>query len=93
MIGGCSKVVKDVPPYMLADGNPAQTRTINKVGLDRRGVSEEAQSALRQACKILFRERLAIPNALAKIESELPPLPEIQRLVQFGRSSQRGLSK
>ena len=55
MIGGCSKVVQDVPPFMLVDGNPAETRTINKVGLERNGVSEEAQAALRQAYKILFR--------------------------------------
>src|SRR5678815_69219 len=46
IIGGCSKVVQDVPPYMLADGNPAVTRTINKVGLERNNISEEAQSAL-----------------------------------------------
>src|SRR2546426_1090190 len=74
IIGGCSKVVQDVPPFMLADGNPAETRTINKVGLDRNGISEEAQIALRQAYKILFREGLTIPNALARIEQELSPL-------------------
>ncbi|HYV32628.1 MAG TPA: acyl-ACP--UDP-N-acetylglucosamine O-acyltransferase, partial [Candidatus Binatia bacterium] len=65
MIGGCSKVVQDVPPFMLADGNPAQTRTINKVGLERGGVSEDAQAALKQAYKILFREGLTMSNALA----------------------------
>src|SRR5207342_3546975 len=52
MIGGCSKVVQDVPPFMLADGNPAETRTINKVGLERNGVSEEAQAALRHSYKV-----------------------------------------
>lgn len=93
IIGGCSKVVQDVPPFMLADGNPAETRTINKVGLERNGVSEEAQQALRQAFKILFREGLTIPNALARIEQELPPLPEIQHLVNFVRCSERGISK
>jgi UDP-N-acetylglucosamine acyltransferase len=93
MIGGCSKVVQDVPPFMLADGNPAQTRTINKVGLERRGVTEEAQAALKQAYKILFRERLTISNALVKIEAELPMLPEILHLIQFARASERGLSK
>jgi UDP-N-acetylglucosamine acyltransferase len=93
IIGGCSKVVRDVPPYMLADGNPAETRTINKVGMERHGVSEEAQSALRQAYKILFREGLTTPNALARIETELPPLPEIQHLVRFVRQSDRGISR
>lgn len=93
IIGGCSKVVQDVPPFMLVDGNPAETRTINKVGLERNGVSEETQCALKQAYKILFREGLTIPNALARIESDLPPLPEIQHLVQFVRTSERGISK
>jgi len=93
MIGGCSKVVQDVPPFMLADGNPAQTRTINKVGLERRGISEEAQTALKQAYKILFREGLTISNALVKIEKDLPQLPEIEYLLQFARTSERGLSK
>lgn len=93
IIGGCSKVVQDVPPFMLADGNPAGTRTINKVGLERNGVSEEAQSALKQAYKILFREKLTITNAVAKIEAELPLLPEVQHLIQFVRSSERGIGK
>jgi UDP-N-acetylglucosamine acyltransferase len=93
IIGGCSKVVQDVPPFMLADGNPAETRTVNKVGLERNGVSEEAQSALRQAFKILFREGLTISNALSRIESELPKLAEVEHLIQFARTSARGLSK
>jgi UDP-N-acetylglucosamine acyltransferase len=93
MIGGCSKIVQDVPPFMIADGNPAETRTINKIGMERNGVSEEAQNALRQAYKILFREGLTIPNALAKIEKELPQVPEVKHLIQFVRSSERGISK
>lgn len=93
IVGGCSKVVQDVPPYMLCDGNPAETRTINKVGLERNAVSDQAMVALKQACRLLFRENLSISNALARIESELPPLPELRHLVQFIRASDRGISK
>ena len=93
IIGGCSKVVQDVPPFMLADGNPAETRTINKVGMERNGISEESQSALRQAYKLLFREGLTIPNALARITQELPPVPELLHLIEFVRTSERGISK
>lgn len=93
MLGGCSKVVQDVPPFMLADGNPAETRTINKVGMERNGVAEEVQTVLRQAYKILFREGLTISNALARIEKELPKSAELQHLAQFVRSSERGISK
>lgn len=93
IVGGCAKVVQDVPPYMLADGNPASIRTVNKVGLERNGVSEEATTALKQAFRWLFRENLSISNALARIEHELPPLPELRHLVQFIRASDRGISK
>jgi UDP-N-acetylglucosamine acyltransferase len=92
-VGGCSKVVQDVPPFMLVDGNPAETRTVNKVGLERNGVAEEVQSALRQAYKFLFREGLTIPNALAKIDHELPRSPELLHLIAFVKSSERGISK
>lgn len=93
IIGGCSKVVQDVPPYMLADGNPAETRTVNKVGLERNGVSAEAQAALKHCYKILFRDGLTIANALARIEEEQPALPEVRHLIDFIRASQRGISK
>jgi UDP-N-acetylglucosamine acyltransferase len=93
MIGGCSKVVQDVPPFMMADGNPAETRTVNKTGMERNGISEEAQNALRQAYKILFRQGLTVSNAIAKVEKQMPPLPEIRHLIQFVRASERGISK
>ncbi len=93
IIGGCAKVVQDVCPFMLVDGNPGETKTINKIGLERNGVSDEVQAALKQAYKILFREGLTIPNALEKIDQELPPLPEVKHLVQFVRSSERGITK
>lgn len=93
IVGGCSKVVQDVPPYMLADGNPASVRSVNKVGLERNGVSEETAAALKSAFRILFRDNLSISNALAQIEHELPPLPEIRRLAQFIRASDRGIGK
>jgi UDP-N-acetylglucosamine acyltransferase len=93
MIGGCSKVVQDVPPFMIVDGNPGETRAINKVGLERNGVSEDAQAAIKQAYKILFRGGLTIPNAVAKIEAEVPQLPEILHLLEFIRTSERGITK
>ena len=93
IIGGCSKVVQDVPPYMMADGNPATTRTVNKVGMERNGVSEEAQAVLRQAFKIMFREGLTIGNSLVRIEAELPSVTEVAQLIEFVRASERGIGK
>lgn len=93
MIAGCAKVVQDIPPFMIADGNPAEIRTVNKIGMERNGISEEAQLALRATYKILFRERLTTPNALAQIEKDFPAIPEVQQLVAFVRASERGISK
>jgi len=93
MVGGCAKVVQDVPPFMIVDGNPGITRALNKVGLERNGVSGEAQTALKQAFKLLFRQGLTLSNAVAQIEAELPRLPEVLHLVQFARTSERGLCK
>jgi len=91
IVGGCSKVVRDVAPYMLIDGNPAQTVAINKIGLDRNHVSAETQAALKQAHRLLFRTGLTVPNALARIETEVPALPEVQHLIEFIRASERGI--
>ena len=79
--------------FPAADGNPATTRTVNKEGLRRNGVSDETQNALKQAFKLLIREKLTIPNALERIEADIPTSPEIQHLIQFVRTSQRGIGK
>lgn len=93
IVGGCSRIPQDVAPFMLVEGNPAETRMINRIGLERKGVSPETQAALKQAHKILFRDGLTTSNALTRIEQEVPPLPEVQYLVQFVRSSERGIIK
>ncbi len=94
IVGGCSKVVQDIPPYMLADGNPAEVRAINKVGLERHGVREKTRKTIQAAFKLLYRESgLNIGDAVAKIRRELPDLPEIRRLCEFVGSSERGISR
>ena len=93
MVGGCSRVLQDIPPYLLAEGSPAAPRTINKVGMERNGVSEEAQVALRQAYKLLHRSGLTVSNALERIEKEVPSLPEVQHLITFVRGSERGVAR
>jgi UDP-N-acetylglucosamine acyltransferase len=92
--GGCSKVTQDVPPFMMADGNPAKTRTINKIGLERNGISEAAQKNLRAAYKLLYRESgLNIGDAVTKIRKDLPDSPELTHLCNFVEKSERGISR
>ena len=93
ILGGYTKAVKDVPPYMMADGDPLKVYGPNKVGLERHGVSPEAQQALKEAYKIVFRTDLTTAKALERIEAEIAPLPEIRNFVEFIRKSERGISK
>ena len=93
MVGGCSKLVQDVAPFMMADGNPAETRFINKVGLERAGFDAEVVAMLAKAYKTLFRSGLTLENALSRLESEWPSSLEVRELVAFIRGSQRGLAR
>jgi UDP-N-acetylglucosamine acyltransferase len=92
--GGCSKIVQDIPPYMMADGNPAEVRTINKVGLERNGVNEETQKHLRTAFKLLYKKSgLNLGDAVQEIRKTLPSTPEILHLCEFVEKSERGISR
>ena len=93
LTGGCAKIVQDVPPFMIADGNPAEVRSYNRVGLDRHGFSPEVQRQIREAYRIIYRSALNVQQAVAQIRAELPQSPEIARLVAFISSSPRGIIK
>jgi UDP-N-acetylglucosamine acyltransferase len=91
MIGGCSKIVQDVPPYFIADGNPASVRAVNVVGLQRRGFTEDQITIIRRARRSLYDENLNTSQALALLEEELGCQPEVQTIINFVRNSQRGI--
>ncbi len=91
MVGGGSKVVQDVPPYITVDGHPAAAVSLNTVGLQRSGISGKVRQDLKVAYRFLYRSHLNITQALAKIEEEIPLSPEITHLLEFIKSSQRGI--
>ncbi|GHB91415.1 acyl-ACP--UDP-N-acetylglucosamine O-acyltransferase [Cerasicoccus arenae] len=67
MVGACAKAVQDVPPLMIADGNPAEVKTINKVGLERDGFASEEITLARSVFKIFYRENLNRAQALERL--------------------------
>ncbi|HRZ87237.1 MAG TPA: acyl-ACP--UDP-N-acetylglucosamine O-acyltransferase [bacterium] len=93
IIGGCSKVAQDIPPFTMSDGHPAVCRGLNTVGMERRNVGEAAQKALKQAFKIFFRAKLNTTQALERIEKEVAQLPEVTHFVEFIRKSERGICR
>ena len=91
ILGGCTKIVQDVPPFMIADGNPAEIRGVNQVGLERRGFSAEEIRVLREAYRILCRANLNVKQACEAIRTELPSNGHTVRLLAFIESSKRGI--
>jgi UDP-N-acetylglucosamine acyltransferase len=83
MIGGYSKVVQDIPPFMLADGRPTKVYGLNVIGLRRNGVPPRHRDGLKQAYKLLYRSNMNISQALEIIERDLEPSPERDYLLQF----------
>lgn len=93
IVGGGYRVPQDLVPYMMAAGYPLQTVGLNLVGLKRNGVVDGTLQVLKEAYRILFRSDLNTSQALSRIEWDLPIIPEIQHLLQFIRSSKRGITK
>lgn len=90
-VGGCSKVVRDVPPGIMADGVPATARAVNVVGLRRAGVDAESRRQLQVAFRIMYRSGETPRRAVQRIRAELPLLPVVTRFVEFVEASRRGI--
>ena len=93
IIGGCSKVVQDVPPYSTCDGHPTKVYGLNLVGLRRSNISPESMHSLKHAFEILFNSGLLIKHGLEKLEKERLISDEVSYLINFIKSSERGLSR
>jgi UDP-N-acetylglucosamine acyltransferase len=91
-VGGGCRVPQDIPPYCRAAGNPPRLFGLNSVGLERRGLSDEVRQALKQAYRILFQGTENLSSALDRAEREVAGIPEVKHLIQFVRSSERGVT-
>jgi len=92
IIGGCSKVVQDIPPYSTCDGHPARVYGLNLIGLRRHKISKESMDELDRAFKIVFNEGLSPRHAVEKIEKEIEQTSEVSHLVTFIKTSERGIA-
>lgn len=90
-VGGGLRVPKDVPPYILAADEPLTYEGINRVGLSRRGFSMQVMMQMRQAYKLIYRSKLNVSQAISQIENTMELIPEIQEIINFIKSSERGI--
>ena len=91
IIGACSAVSRDVPPYTMAAGNHAVLHGLNTVGLKRHNFSDEAIHNIKKAYQIIFRSNLLLKTALKKAEAEIAGSPEVMNMITFIRESERGV--
>jgi UDP-N-acetylglucosamine acyltransferase len=92
-IAGGAMVVMDVPPYCMAQGDRAELVGLNTVGLERHGFNEERIGRIKEAYRILFRSKLGMAEALAKLKADLGGHSEIDHLIDFVSQSKRGLTR
>lgn len=93
MISACAKVVKDVPPFVLADGAPAEVRGLNRVGLERAGFTPEQIERVKGAYKTLYRSGLNRAQALVELAGRADAAsPELAEFIAFAQASERGLT-
>jgi len=90
-IGGCSRVSKDIPPFLKAVGNPVKLYGLNSIGLQRNGFPENVVLELKRAYRLFFRSDLNVTQAMQRAESELESFPEVAELIQFVEASERGV--
>jgi len=90
-VGGCSRVNQDIPPFVKAVGNPVELYGLNTIGLQRAGFSADTVSALKRLYRLFFNSELNLSQATDRARTELPPLPEVERFLDFVASSQRGV--
>ncbi len=93
IIGGCSRVTQDVPPYSTCVGYPAKVFGLNNEGLKRASVTAESKDRLHSAFRVLFNSGLSMSHAVDKVAQELDRCPEVDHLLEFVRQSKRGVCR
>ena len=91
IVGGCTKVIQDIPPFSMCVGHPAKVVKTNTVGLRRAEFSPELIKDLNRAFRILFRSGLSKTHAIERVAKEIKPSPELEHLIFFCKTTKRGL--
>jgi UDP-N-acetylglucosamine acyltransferase len=91
LLSGCSAATKDIPPFILQQGIDTVSG-INVIGMKRAGMTLEQVNAVKQAFRILYRDGLTLPGAVAKLEQDLGQVDVVQEMIRFLRGCPRGIS-
>jgi UDP-N-acetylglucosamine acyltransferase len=92
-VGGASSINQDIVPFCLAEGAKGGPRAINAIGLKRKGFSDETIKNIKEAFRIIFRSKMLLNDAVAKVEEELGNDENVQIMLNFIKSSNRGIAR
>jgi len=92
-IGGTSAIPKDIPPYVIASGDRAKLFGLNLVGLQRHDFSKETIALLKRTYRILFRMGLTMNEAIERVKAEVEQVSEVVAIIDFIKSSERGITR
>lgn len=93
MVGGMTHVTNDIPAYLIVSGNPACVRSVNTVGLERRGFKTDDIQAIRKAYKLVYRKGLTINEAMESLDALVGESPALQLFMDSVRNSTRGIQR
>ncbi|MEZ5492191.1 MAG: acyl-ACP--UDP-N-acetylglucosamine O-acyltransferase [Gammaproteobacteria bacterium] len=93
MVGGMTHITNDVPAYIIISGNPAAVRSINAIGLERRGFDRDSIKAIRTAFKIIYKRGLSLEEAIDTLESMKAKCSDLQVLIDSLQASEKGIHR
>jgi len=93
MVGGGFRITQDILPYSTVAGYPLRCLGLNSIGLQRRGFSTETIAELKKLFRLLMSKKLNTSQALARIEEEVEKIPEVAKVLEFIKKSERGVVK
>jgi UDP-N-acetylglucosamine acyltransferase len=93
MIGGVTHICSDIPAYVIASGQPAAVRSINKIGLERRGFDAATIKQIREAFKIIYLRGHSLREAIAQLKVMVKDCEALQVLIDSLESSEKGIQR
>jgi UDP-N-acetylglucosamine acyltransferase len=93
MVAGMARLVQDVLPFTIAEGSPAVMRSINKIGMSRRGIDATDIRTVHRAYRMIFRKGLRVEEGVERLHEEFPDHPLVRKMIDFIGRSGRGLAR
>ena len=93
MVGGMTHITNDIPAYMIVSGRPATVRSINAIGLERRGFDKETIQDLREAFKVIYKRNYSLQEAIDQLKAMGESCETLQTLIDSLESSEKGIHR